>query len=84
MLQNLNHPNIIKYLGSEFDEVNGILNVFLELASYGDLLLFIREHIRKICLIPEETIWRFILQLSSALKFMHSNKIMHRGEFVIK
>lgn len=56
------------------------MNILLELASHGDLSRFITDHIQKISLIAEETIWRFVIQLSSAINFMHSNRIMHRGE----
>ena len=30
-------------------------------------------------LIPEKTIWKYFLQISSALDHMHSKRVMHRG-----
>ncbi|XP_065216741.1 serine/threonine-protein kinase Nek7-like isoform X2 [Planococcus citri] len=76
--QRLDHPNIIKYLCCEFDQVSGTLHVLLELASNGDLSHFIADHIKNTRLIPESTIWKFIIQLSSAIDFMHANRIIHR------
>ncbi|KAG8237911.1 hypothetical protein J437_LFUL017783, partial [Ladona fulva] len=76
LLQKLNHPNIIKCFSSFLEGSN--LVIALELASVGDVANMVRDFAGAGYLIPEKTIWHYFSQMTCAIKYMHSKKVMHR------
>lgn len=76
LLQQLDHPNIIKHLG--YFIASNDLYIILELAGGGDLSRLLSYFSSKGSLLSEATIWKFFSQISSALAHMHDKRVMHR------
>ncbi|XP_044259072.1 serine/threonine-protein kinase Nek8 [Tribolium madens] len=76
ILSNLNHPNIIKYLGSFQKE--GSLIIAMEYADGGNLAQLINAKKNKNEIFTEKSILNIVSQISAAISYMHMNKILHR------
>ncbi|XP_063909178.1 serine/threonine-protein kinase Nek8 isoform X2 [Zophobas morio] len=76
ILSTLNHPNIIKYLGSFQKE--GSLIIVMEYADGGNLTQLINAKRNKNEVFSEKSVLNIISQICAALAYMHANKILHR------
>lgn len=76
LLQQLKHPNIINY-NISFIERNELF-IVLELADGGDLSKLIRYFQKRKQLLNERTILKYFTQVCSAVKYIHSKRILHR------
>lgn len=76
ILEKLNHPNIIRIHQSCVDAIGNVY-IFQDLVSGGDLFSYLA---RGDCLVPisETESLIIIYQILLALKFLHSNGIVHR------
>lgn len=78
ILASLSHNNIIAYKEAFYDEQSKTLNIIMEYANGGDIESKIKQAIVKNDYIPEVLLWEYFIQLINGLKYLHSNKIVHR------
>jgi hypothetical protein len=69
---------VIHYLDSFVD--GNDLVIVLELADAGDLGKMIKHFKAQNKFMPEKTVWKYFVQVCSALQHMYQRRIMHRGE----
>ncbi|KAJ7474293.1 kinase-like protein [Mycena latifolia] len=72
-LKDLDHPNIVQYIGSE--ETPATLSLFLEYVSGDSLASCLLKYGR----FEEEAIKSFTSQILAGLEYLHSQGIMHRN-----
>nr|POE90654.1 protein kinase byr2 [Quercus suber] len=72
LLRDLQHPNIVRYLGSNSDETH--LNIFLEYVAGGSVATMLVNYGS----LPEGLISNFVRQILQGLNFLHSRDIIHR------
>lgn len=72
LLQGLQHPNIVQYLGTSVDEHH--LNIFLEYVPGGS----IAEMLKQYNTFQEPLIKNFVRQILAGLSYLHSRDIIHR------
>ncbi|GFR44099.1 hypothetical protein Agub_g5259 [Astrephomene gubernaculifera] len=75
MLAQLNHPYVVKYYDSFIDSENR-LNILMEFASKGSLKGLLKTYNSKP--MPEDGVWRVLIQSLVGLNYLHSKKIIHR------
>ncbi|KAF1962759.1 kinase-like protein [Byssothecium circinans] len=68
------HPNIVNYLGhdDEFPTEPVGPALFLEYADYGDLHSYCENLFTKVRRMPEVTVWKILLDLTSAIDYIHN------------
>lgn len=71
-LSSVNHPNIIRLL--HFFQDDGCVYLVLEFCAGGNLSSYIQTHGR----VQQQTARKFMQQLGSGLKVLHSHGIIHR------
>ncbi|KAK2792790.1 ATP binding [Onygenales sp. PD_12] len=72
LLQGLQHPNIVQYLGTSTDEQN--LNIFLEYVPGGSIAMMLKQYNT----FQEPLIKNFVRQILAGLSYLHSRDIIHR------
>ncbi|TEB35177.1 Pkinase-domain-containing protein [Coprinellus micaceus] len=71
-LSDLDHPNIVQYLG--FEESTDNLSIFLEYVPGGSVSALLQAHGR----LREEVVTSFLHQILDGLEYLHSKNIIHR------
>ena len=78
ILASISHPNVIGYKEAFFEDASNSLNVVMEYADGGDLLMKINEHKKKGTEFTEKEVWHLFIQMIRGLKALHDLKICHR------
>ena len=78
ILASINHPNVIGYKESFWNEKNKTLNLVMEYCDDGDLQTKINNMKRNKQRFEENSIWNYFIQIISGLKSLHDKKIIHR------
>eukprot|EP01043_Picozoa_sp_COSAG02_P024856 COSAG02_NODE_1375_length_13001_cov_3.495272_7_plen_803_part_00 len=76
LLRSLEHPRVVRYIESFVDSAG--LNIVMEWAARGDLQAKIRSVKSKSKRLTEQAVFRYFLQITQALDFIHARKILHR------
>ena len=76
ILKQLEYKYIVKCFDS-FEE-NNSLNIVMEYCEKGDLATLLKDYKQKNKYLPENIIWKFFIQISLGLAYIHYHKILHR------
>ncbi|SBT70438.1 serine/threonine-protein kinase NEK4, putative [Plasmodium malariae] len=76
LLSKLNHPFIVKYIESYIE--GDTLRIVMKYCKGGDLYHYIQNKKKQNTPIKEKRILIWFTQILTALKFLHSNHILHR------
>ena len=76
ILSSISSEFIVKYYSSFLE--NNTLNIIMEYCEQGDLgrLLNIKKNLVKI--LNEDIVWKYFIQISLGIVYLHSKKILHR------
>eukprot|EP01055_Gregarina_sp_Pseudo9_P005693 Gregarina_sp_Pseudo_9__5692@NODE_812_length_2181_cov_12_267507_g763_i0_p1_GENE_NODE_812_length_2181_cov_12_267507_g763_i0NODE_812_length_2181_cov_12_267507_g763_i0_p1_ORF_typecomplete_len684_score2_06Pkinase/PF00069_25/2_1e72Pkinase/PF00069_25/9_8e02Pkinase/PF00069_25/1_3e03Pkinase_Tyr/PF07714_17/3_3e57Pkinase_Tyr/PF07714_17/6e03Kinaselike/PF14531_6/8_2e16Pkinase_fungal/PF17667_1/1_5e12WaaY/PF06176_11/0_00022Kdo/PF06293_14/0_00031APH/PF01636_23/0_017APH/PF01636_23/2_1e03PIP49_C/PF12260_8/0_0041D len=81
LLQTLEHPHVVRYLGKINDKTNSHIYLLMEYCDGGDLSKYLDHTVRKGFPLPEDTILLWFSQLVDALHYCHtlpSGRVFHR------
>lgn len=73
-LRQLNHPNIVKFLGEETDLTTGCIRIYMDLVSGGSIRSLLLTYGK----FDEEQAASYTKQVLSGLVYLHSKNIVHR------
>jgi len=73
-LRELRHPHIVRYYDRIIDKAATKLYIVMEYCEGGDLGAVIKKAKRESGSIEEDTVWKVLAQISSALKECHRHK----------
>lgn len=78
ILASIEHPNIVSYKDSFYDELTSTFCIVTELVEGGDVANLIMKNRAQKTQIKQEFIWKVAQQVLEGLKSLHELKILHR------
>jgi NIMA (never in mitosis gene a)-related kinase 1/4/5 len=70
----LNHQFIVKMYESFTADMK--INIVMELCENGDLGIYLKRQMGR--MLPETKIWKFFIEMSLGIHYLHVNRILHR------
>jgi serine/threonine protein kinase len=74
LMRSLDHPNIVKYLGTEMGDTNNMLYIFTEWVPGGSL----QSLLKKFGKFDDAVTRKYTFQILQGLQFLHLNRVVHR------
>jgi len=78
IIRELKHPNITKYHDRIVDKQSCMIYMITEYCEGGNLLQLLKQSKRDKSYLPEDTVWKYFMQIVLALHECHRNKVIHR------
>uniref|UniRef100_A0A7S2RWN6 Protein kinase domain-containing protein n=1 Tax=Mucochytrium quahogii TaxID=96639 RepID=A0A7S2RWN6_9STRA len=75
VMQDLNHENIVQYLGVQYSAPDGFLYIYMEFVAGGSLSQMIKEFNAPL---RDELVAKFTYQMLKGIAYLHSKNIIHR------
>jgi NIMA (never in mitosis gene a)-related kinase len=77
ILGSLSSPYIVAYIDSFVSDTK--VNIIMEYCEHGDLQSFIiNKQKLGATFLPENTVWRYFIQICLGVYYLHSKEILHR------
>ena len=73
-MERLNHKHIVRMIESFTTDLK--INIILDWCENGDLGMYLKQQMGR--LLPEAQIWKFFIEMSLGIYYLHSNKVLHR------
>ena len=74
LMKSLDHPNIVKYLGTDMGDTDNLLYIFTEWVPGGSL----QSLLKKFGSFDEPVTQKYTFQILQGLHFLHANRVVHR------
>lgn len=78
IIRDLKHPNITRYHDRIVEKSSCVIYMITEYCEGGNLSQLLKQSKRDKSYLPEDTIWKYFMQIVLALHECHRNKVIHR------
>ena len=74
LMRSLAHENIVRYIGTQVDPSQRVLNIFTEWVPGGSIHALVKKFGR----LADSVIQKYTSQMLAGLKYLHDKKVVHR------